>query len=176
MDRIQVERTTPDLRKKFWERVSKSDDEAGCWEWIGGKMNGYGRMKIDGVHLVQAHRLSYVLHYGDVPTGLIVCHKCNNRSCVRPDHLYAGTYKDNFDDMARAGNAFDISSTTNHSPARGARIGVAMLTDSQVIEIYRLIREGARHRDLAARFGVGKTTITNIASGRSWGWLTRSYD
>ena len=78
-------------------------DETGCWNYIFRTNNsGYGDICIDGKQ-VRAHRLSYEHFVGIIPNGLLICHKCDNPSCVNPDHLYAGTQKDNIRDMFARG-------------------------------------------------------------------------
>lgn len=73
--------------------------QSGCWNWKGGVMkNGYGQF-MTTVHVKEyAHRVSYQIFYGDIPEGLIICHKCDNKKCVNPAHLYAGTRTDNLID------------------------------------------------------------------------------
>ena len=83
---------TPDIY--FWPRVKKSD---GCWLWVGGKGNGYGYVWHDN-RTKRAHRVSWEMAYGPIPLGLFVCHKCDTPLCVRPDHLFLGTAKDNIED------------------------------------------------------------------------------
>lgn len=80
------------LRERFWEKVDKSGD---CWTWTGSmKSNGYGNIGVHGKALY-AHRVSYELHVGPIPRGLLIDHLCHNRACIRPEHLRAVTMKQN---------------------------------------------------------------------------------
>src|SRR5271165_4726377 len=86
--------------KRFWDKVEKTD---GCWNWkayIG--PDGYGRFGFRG-KIPGPHRVSWELSFGPIPDGLNVCHKCDNRRCVRPDHLFLGTDRDNILDCIRKG-------------------------------------------------------------------------
>lgn len=89
--------------RRFWERVQKSD---GCWVWTGstnGFRRKYGQLTLDCRRTVGAHRVSYVIAHGALPEGMVVCHACDNTLCVRPDHLFLGTQKDNVRDMIAKG-------------------------------------------------------------------------
>lgn len=87
---------------RFWSMVDKGDD---CWVWTGSvNKKGYGQIATKrGCRPLQAHRLSFEMHFGQVPDGLMVLHRCDNPPCVRPEHLFTGTAKENTEDMIRKG-------------------------------------------------------------------------
>jgi hypothetical protein len=82
----------------------KIDEETGCWIWSGSKKggNGYGRVSYEGEY-IGAHRGSYIAHVGVIPEGMLVLHRCDNRLCVNPEHLFIGTQSDNIQDMLKKG-------------------------------------------------------------------------
>jgi hypothetical protein len=90
----------------FFRRVAPITEEKGCWEWVGALNRRYGRLHVPGKHHLQvyAHRLSWEIHFGPIPDGLDVCHKCDNPSCVKPEHLFIGTHLDNMQDASRKGH------------------------------------------------------------------------
>ena len=136
----------------------------GCWEWQGSKRNGYGRITIgsrkDGTRRVaMAHRVSYELFKGEIPDGMEICHKCDNPCCINPNHLFAGTRQDNIDDREQKGR---------NNPPKGEHNGRAKLTKSQIVEIRQKHQQGATLRGLGREYGVNKTTIADIVSGKHW--------
>jgi hypothetical protein len=87
--------------RRFFDKRVKVGKQNECWPWEGSvRTNGYGQLQHKGVHST-AHRFSYILHYGKIPYGLLVCHHCDNPICVNPSHLYLGTYKNNADDIVK---------------------------------------------------------------------------
>lgn len=152
-------------RERFFEKVSKPD--SGCWEWKGSiGSNGYGTFRLPSPFrdVVGAHRVSYSLHKGPIPIGLVVRHKCDNPICVNPDHLEVGTKADNSKDMVMRGRM----------PIRdqaGEKNGAAKLTADDVSKIRTMINLGKRNTDIAALFGVTHSAVSSIRRGTSWNYM-----
>lgn len=142
-------------RRSFLEHLRAiAPDENGCWLWTGGiESNGYGRTCHEG-KVWWAHRLSYAHHKGPIPAGAVICHTCDVRHCVNPDHLFAGTIADNQRDMKLKGRA-----------SRGERSSSAKLTEAAVRQIRTDNRPGWK---LAAIYGVSQTTISEVRSRKVW--------
>lgn len=148
---------------RFWSRVQKVDGDA-CWEWPGSlTRHGYGRVlrSLGDKKHSAAHRVAYETAVGPIPIGLCVCHRCDNRRCVRPDHLFLGTIADNNTDKTLKGRC-----------PRGEDHGNAKLTEEQVVEILAALSGGARGSDLARKFGVSEPAISMIRNGLRWPHLT----
>ena len=147
----------PRTTNQFWERVSKGD---GCWEWMGKRnQQGYGAVWFHGVHW-RAHRLAWQLTHATAPGTLEVCHRCDNPACVRPDHLFLGTSKDNSSDREQKGRG-------NHYDGHGR----AKLTADAVAEIRRLYRPRDKELGgpaLARKYGVHHKRIYDVIHGRAW--------
>lgn len=150
--------TSPErVTERFWAKVNKCGpvpshvpEIGACWVWEGTMLSsGYGIFFLGshkfGRSSARAHRYAMLLHLGREPDGF-VCHKCDNRACVRPDHLYCGTVADNSADMARKGRA-----RSSLSP----------------VAVREIRSSGSSAQQLAERFGVTRSTIYGIRSGRT---------
>jgi len=137
------------LIERFMSKVEESKDDEGCWDWKAGKFtNGYGSISIAGKNKL-AHRVAYRLFLGPITENKLVCHKCDNKSCVNPDHLFLG---DQFDNMR----------TVNK---KGRVNGNAKLTES---DIKYIKNSSAMNTSLARLFNVSPSTISLIKKGKTW--------
>jgi HNH endonuclease len=143
---------------RFWRYVRKTPK---CWLWVGYLHHGYGVICGDEDKNLRAHRVSWIIHNGPIKDGLLVCHHCDNRRCVRPDHLFLGTYADNNADMSCKGRV-------KFNPQYGEKCGASKLTVAQVIKIRQLQAKGITLQELANRFGVGLNTVHCIATRKTW--------
>lgn len=146
---------TTSVKEAIYSRSIPIDND--CWEWTGRKdKDGYGVVMLDGKN-IRGHRLSYAYHNNiklEDMKGLVVCHKCDNPSCVNPDHLFLGTVKDNAADARDKGRAFV-----------GVLNGRAKLTKKDVLAI---LKDDRIHREIAKDYGVTRATISNVKRGSTW--------
>lgn len=135
-------------------RRTQGDEPDGCHNWTGPvQKDGYGTLTFAGKKL-KAHRLAYITWVGEIGSGMSVCHRCDNRLCINPRHLFLGTNADNTADRNQKGRQ-----------AKGASSGRAKLTEADVLYIRS---SSESYAALAARFNVGQTAISNIKARRSW--------
>lgn len=151
------------LAERFWRNVNKTP---ACWLWTAGQDGrGYGSLRVNGV-MVKTHRLSWVIHNGDIPPSMNVLHRCDTPRCVRPDHLFLGTQSDNNADRQAKGRS---RGGKNGGTAKGSRVGGARLTEADVPFIRRLHYYGLADSEIARAYGVARATINSVVRRRSWG-------
>ena len=152
--------------ERFEEKVDRNGD-GGCWNWTASCIaSGYGNMgvKRDGKwRVLAAHRLAWEFYRGPIPHhdsyhGLCVCHTCDNRRCVNPEHLFLATNKGNTDDRDRKGR---------NVAYKGERHGSSKLTENQVREI-RALPEDIGWEEIAKKYGIGRTHVRRIRRRESW--------
>jgi hypothetical protein len=125
------------------------DPVTGCWEWSRSRhKSGYGKVSYRG-KLIGAHRMSYQLYNGPIPDDIDVCHDCDNRPCVNPEHLFTGTAKDNGQDMSRKG-----------------RSPLQKLSDVEVLAIRKAYEDGVPRKEIASAYGIGTTQVWRIGTMR----------
>lgn len=154
------------IEERLWRHVDQRGPtlipELGeCWIWIGATdKKNYGKIQAGtfaAPRLVQTHRVSYEIAYGPIPTGSNVLHRCDNPPCLRPTHLFVGTYADNARDKVAKGRQI-----------RGENHPAAKLTNEQVREIRSLDWEVTSPGAVAKRYGVSYFTIRKILRGDSY--------
>lgn len=148
--------SNPLTEERFWSNVKFGDS---CWEFqIGIDTYGYGMIRDSG-KLVLAHRFSWMLSQGDIPKGVCVLHKCDNRRCVRVDHLFLRTQDDNMKDMVAKNRQADQI---------GEKNGNSKLTRSEVEQIRKDRREGVKLKPLSIKYGVTMAAISKACCLKSW--------
>lgn len=151
-----VSRTFEGYLKKVW-----FEPNTGCWLWPGAmRADGYGTLNVKGKNL-KAHRLSYEYFKGPIAHGQNILHACDMPLCVNPDHLRAGSQSDNLDDSYRRSRRARIAT----NGGRNFKLRFAKLSPDQV----SLIKRDKRPAPAVAHdFGVSRTAISNIRTGRTW--------
>ena len=145
---------TPIEIERFWAKVNKTKS---CWDWTAYIYHhGYGSFKTK-LGTKYAHRLSWTLHFGEIEEGKYVLHKCDNRACVNPDHLFLGTQAENLQDMANK---------------KRSQIGIkhwnVKLSAFDILEIKRLSDSGLSSSEIAKKFPVNRRQISRVLSGERW--------
>ena len=162
-------RQTPE---SFWADVDKQSSLDGCWLWTGCiGAYGYGALTYQNKSW-RAHRLSYILTYGDLPVtndyhGTCVLHKCDNRQCVNPEHLFSGTQTDNLRDMR--------SKNRQASPfiMKGSEQKASKLKEKDIPVIMEMRSRKISLSKIGAKFNVSKVCISYVVNGKSWAHVPR---
>jgi hypothetical protein len=147
------------IENSFWKFVDKNgpipshvENLGACWQWTGAIQHGYGEIRSR-----RAHRFSWELHFGPVPSGLCVLHRCDNRKCCNPKHLFLGSKEENNSDRDAKGRQ-----------AKGEKSALAKLTESIIREIRSKYALGLSRMQIANEYSVGWTTANNIVLRRTW--------
>lgn len=153
------------VEERFWRYVDKRGDNE-CWHWKGGHGgSGHGIIQVGGRdgYKTNAHRISYVIAYGEIPEGLQINHRCKTKDCVNPKHLYAGTQSDNMKDRHKDGNddhlirlAKERQGTNHHN---------AVLDEEKVRYIRTSGKSGPK---LSKELGISTATVYQVKSRKTW--------
>lgn len=140
----------------FFRNISKGIHPNGCWVYSKGKR--YAKICVNG-KTISVHRYSYELYKGQIPDNMVVCHKCDNKLCVNPGHLFIGTQKDNIQDMLSKKRG-------NH--AKGSKHHRTTLTEKQIAHIKKRIISGEKIHNLKDEYNVSREMLYQMKAGRSW--------
>lgn len=150
----------PTLSERIWSKVRIADDVTSCWPWAGAKSDqGYGLLRVGGV-AIGAHRLAYADAIGPIPEHQHVLHRCDNRPCCNPSHLFVGTNADNVADKVSKGRAQGtVGEKNRHAKLSAEQVG-------QVRTLYG--NGGISQTTIAAMFGVRQTQVSRIVRREEW--------
>jgi len=144
--------------ERFWSKVDKTGGSGSCWNWLGmpQKGTGYAQFEVKKPHVknYRAHRFAWILTRGAIPDGIFVCHTCDNKICVNPEHLFLGTHQDNMDDAKRKGR---LHGDYN----RPCKLSIWS------IRVIRRLRGVMPQWELAKIFGVAQVTICKYQNDKS---------
>ena len=172
-----MSKLTERQEKNFWNKVNLNGPIPNadvpqyfglgcCWLWIGAKQRGYGAVNLRP-RLRRAHQVSWeIANKSEIPSGLCVMHKCDNRSCVNPRHLMLGTNRENgIDASVKRRSAVYVAP----EKYKGERNGQSKLTELDVIQIRSKYATGkTKQRDLASQFRVSQYVLWSVVNRRSW--------
>ncbi|PFR93490.1 HNH endonuclease [Priestia megaterium] len=149
------------------KQITFDIDENGCFICTSHKPNkdGYRQIRINK-QLYLMHRYIYMQCFGGIPAGMVIRHKCDNRSCINPEHLETGTPRDNHQDMVDRGRKVNV---------KGVEHGKVKLNEKQVYQILKRSLEGGNMQRIAEEFSVDKSTVFKIKKGETWKHLQAMY-
>ena len=164
--RTSIEKSLSEQTQKPIRKITKVvQTKTGCLEYVGSLLpNGYAKIGRNGKTYL-GHRLAWILSGKDLPDGACVLHKCDNRKCLNPDHLFIGDRFDNMRDMLKKGRH-----KTN--PRRGEENHNAKLTTNDVWKIVRMRGNGIPRKEIAAAIGVSVQAIDHVIYGQTWKHIT----
>ena len=155
----------PNITRVQFADKCTPEPNTGCWLWNAGYgKNGYGGCWWDG-RANTAHRVSYLLHRGEIPEGMFVCHRCDTRGCVNPEHLFLGTALDNSRDMVAKGRYCRDPERFRKTVRTRAERGYFKLTEDDVREIRR---KRPPSSEIVVRYGVDRSTANMVLRGATW--------
>lgn len=151
-----------DIEERFWSKVEIPDDDSDCWLWKAAPTkSGYGQFSVYRPRktTLRAHRVVWDLLFSSIPEGYDVCHRCDVRLCVNPNHLFLGTPKENNQDM-------DLKNRRN--TVCGERVGTSKLTKNKIEEIRSLYKQGFYQHTIANQFKICQPHVSRICNLKIW--------
>lgn len=158
------------IEERFWKKVDVNGPcvlDTACWLWTGcTNKAGYGSIGLGGKGAGNrnVNRVSWELHFGEIPKGFFVCQKCDNPSCVNPEHLFLGTPKDNMVDMISKGRK---------RSALGSDSSNSKLIEDQVLQIFSDERP---YKEIAKEFSITREQVSSIKHKKDWKHLTKDLE
>lgn len=152
--------TAQTIKEGFEKFVIRN--KVGCWGWSGccPKNPGYGQFR-SNMKIIRAHRASWIIHYGEIPKGKFVCHKCDNPICSNPDHLFLGTCKDNNYDCIKKGRHPTLGK-------KGEDNHCAVITAKIAKKIKQLLKETNDQKKIAKIFNISSYIVSQIKCNKTW--------
>jgi len=155
MSELTEEEKTQRLKKYYEKYVIKQN---GCWDWKGIiEHTGYAVLAVRPP--IKAQRASWIIHKGEIPKGLLVCHACDNPKCTNPDHLWLGTHKENIQDRVKKGRS---------NTQKGSRLKVSKIDEIQALEIKKLLITGMSCAEIGRKYSLSIKIISRIKNVETW--------
>jgi len=142
---------------RFFSKIKKTNN---CWLWIASKRQGKRAMGYGQFETGYAHRASWEIHNGKIPSGMLILHKCDNPPCVNPDHLFLGTYQDNENDKK-----------IKSRQARGCAIGSSKYNEIDILGVKLLLALKHNQSKLSRLLGISQSHISRISKNETWSHL-----
>lgn len=147
------------LKNHFFKYIIIPENDNDCMKWNGYiNPSGYGKL-CHNWKSYRASRLSYQIFIGKIPENMEVCHKCDNTTCVNPNHLFIGTHTDNMRDMSKKGR---------QNILRGEQKKLSKLKEKDIVEIRIKLKEGLTQKEIGKIYGVDATIIGDIKLNKIW--------